>query len=422
MGPTVLFDKSALQALSMDESVWFDTFFSANLIPTFYIETLADLEKEVAAGRDPEDLVGMLAEKTPSTAYPNVHHRTLLAAELDGHEVALDGRPVISAGELRRTADGRIGLHVEEFPEQVALLRWQEHDFLKIERDLARDWRATLTAADAKRLVALVANVLPNAVKVSDLAQLKAFADEVCDAADPYVMALALEVLDLPEAQAGRGRRRWEEAGSPPLVRFFPYLCHVFKVELLFGLGMHRGFISGERPSNQVDMAYLFYLPFGSVFTSDDRLHRRTVPLFLREGQSFLEASELKSSLAEMDAHYEGLPPEIKEMGVFAFASYPPSGIDNAITRLWDEHMRPDWREIAKRNEARIYEPRDEVAAARTLAELKERLGGAEQITGEQTDHSDRGPDYFVTGRRIPGRKGRWRMVSKEVQDAGADP
>lgn len=42
MGPTVLFDKSALQALSMDESVWFDTFFGVNVVPIFYVETLAD--------------------------------------------------------------------------------------------------------------------------------------------------------------------------------------------------------------------------------------------------------------------------------------------------------------------------------------------------------------------------------------------
>jgi hypothetical protein len=29
MGPIAIFDKSALQALSMDESVWFDAFFLA---------------------------------------------------------------------------------------------------------------------------------------------------------------------------------------------------------------------------------------------------------------------------------------------------------------------------------------------------------------------------------------------------------
>ena len=52
MGPITIFDKSALQALSMDEAVWFDAFFLANVVPVFYVETLADLEKEIGDGQD----------------------------------------------------------------------------------------------------------------------------------------------------------------------------------------------------------------------------------------------------------------------------------------------------------------------------------------------------------------------------------
>jgi hypothetical protein len=421
VGPTTLFDKSALQALSMDESVWFDTFFSVNVTPIFYIETLADLEKEVAAGKNAEDLVGMLAEKTPSSAYPNVHHRTLLGAELDGHKIDLNGKPVISAGELMRAEDGSIGIHIDEFPEQAALLRWQGHDFLEIERDLAKDWRADLSGHDPGRLVGLVKNVLPGEVKISDLAQLKDFVDDLCASSDPHVVALALEVVDLPEAQVRRGRGRWERAGKPPLDRFFPYLAHVFKVDLLFYLGIHRGFISGERPSNRADMAYLYYLPFGAAFTSDDRLHHRTVPLFLGENQTYLECKKLKAALAEMDAHYEGLPAEIKEMGALAFASYPPSEIDNAVTRLWDSQMRPDWREVAKAREADLGKPRDVKADQKTLDDLKERLGKAEPVSEGEVDPSGRGPDYFVTSRRIPAKKGKWRMVSEEHENAGEE-
>lgn len=45
MGPTVLFDKSFLQSLSIDESVLFDHFFIPIVCPMFYVETLADLKK-----------------------------------------------------------------------------------------------------------------------------------------------------------------------------------------------------------------------------------------------------------------------------------------------------------------------------------------------------------------------------------------
>jgi hypothetical protein len=58
MGPTTIFDKSGLQALNNDEAVWFDAFFLANVVPIFYVETLADLEKEVAEGRPNRPLLG----------------------------------------------------------------------------------------------------------------------------------------------------------------------------------------------------------------------------------------------------------------------------------------------------------------------------------------------------------------------------
>jgi hypothetical protein len=79
----------------MDEAVWFDVFFLANVTPLFYVETLADLEKDVAAGRAPETVVGMLAAKTPSEAYPNVHHTSLISAELLGREIEMSGRVMV---------------------------------------------------------------------------------------------------------------------------------------------------------------------------------------------------------------------------------------------------------------------------------------------------------------------------------------
>ena len=38
MGSTALFDKSFIQSLNVDESVWFDHFFTANIRPLFYVE------------------------------------------------------------------------------------------------------------------------------------------------------------------------------------------------------------------------------------------------------------------------------------------------------------------------------------------------------------------------------------------------
>jgi hypothetical protein len=86
----------------------------------------------------PEVVVGTLAAKTPSKAYPNVHHRDLILSELAGQPVPMSGQAVINAGKVRQGPDGRLGVHVEHFTEQAALLRWQQHEFLDLERQIAR--------------------------------------------------------------------------------------------------------------------------------------------------------------------------------------------------------------------------------------------------------------------------------------------
>lgn len=414
MGPVVIFDKSALQALSMDESVWFDAFFSANITPLFYVETLADLAKDLGAEQAAEDLVGLLADKTPSDAYPNVHHRELLLAELAEKEIPMTGVTVIAQGELRKQPDGKRGLHVGPSAEANALARWREQNFSEVERLAARTWRAELAEHDVSVMAEALAPILPDE-KISNVEQLKGFLDSFCATRDPRVLTLALQVLGVPDSSARTLIVRWESARRPPLDEFAPFATHLFKVDLLFHLGAHRGFISSERASNRVDMAYLYYLPFTKVFVSGDKLHGRTAPLFMSPGQTFLRADELKAALRELDDHYERLPDEVKERGVLAFASFPPAGIDNAVTRAWDRYMCPDWREIARPSEGELGKPPDPEAGRQIVAELESELASARPVSGVDA-MGDEEPDYYVIQRMVPAKKGRWRMVPPEAE------
>lgn len=414
-GPITIFDKSALQSLSMDESVWLDAFFLVNVVPMFYVETLADLEKEVAQGKTPEDLVGMLAVKTPPGAAPNVHHRALILGELMGHSVPMDGRVLIGGGDLRRTPDGATGLHVDQFDEAIALDRWKDHDFLQIERNIAKTWRLELVNDERDRTIALLRNALPRDVRIPNLGALKELSDDLCSSAEKQVLILVLEILGVPQSSVRAAVARWEDAGRPTLETFAPYTAHVFKVDFLYYLGIDRSFISGSRPSNKADMAYLYYLPFSMLFTSGDNLHRRTAPLFLRPDQSFVDAASFKQALKEIDEHYDRLPDEIKTLGVMTFAHYPPAELDNLVTKLWDKHMRPDWREGAKppdrilrewaarKNERHVRGFRGLVEGARPLAD-----GEAHSGTNEM--------DYVVIGRQMPVRKGKWRLVPEQME------
>ena len=139
-GPLLIFDKSALQGLNVDESLWLDTFYRSNVTPLFFVETLADLEKQVRSGRTPEDVVGSIARKTPEQqASANIHHFSVLLSELSGNvEVDMEHpKPVIGGGQPVMLGDSK-GLIFRNPPEEEALIRWQAGEFLQVERNMAK--------------------------------------------------------------------------------------------------------------------------------------------------------------------------------------------------------------------------------------------------------------------------------------------
>ena len=144
MGPITLFDKSFLQSLSLDESVWFDHFFLTNVAPIFYIETLADLNKPAREGRTPEQEVSIIADKFPDMhGNPCSHHTDLCISNLLGHSVPMTGQIPLSQGRLVRNARGP-GAVFQQSSESEAFSRWQKNEFLEVERLYARSWRIAL--------------------------------------------------------------------------------------------------------------------------------------------------------------------------------------------------------------------------------------------------------------------------------------
>jgi hypothetical protein len=276
IGPILLFDKSALEGLSVDESVWLDAFFYPNITPLFFVETLADLEKEVSRGRTPEQVVGRLAEKTPTGGHANVYHLRLALNDMLGGPVEMARVPVISGGESVEAGHGKKGLVFKDAPEREALRRWEDGKFLDVERGFAKAWRSTLSGYDLNAAYQQGRETISRTRRPRDLAEAKALASELLEKPRSRATRAALEAF--PVAQAGRRvlSERWRAAGEPPMAQYAPYAAHLLTVDLFFSIGLGADLISRERPSNKVDMAYLYYLPFCMGFTSSDNLHART--------------------------------------------------------------------------------------------------------------------------------------------------
>ena len=410
-GPIVLFDKSALQILTIDEAVWFDTFYFPSMTPLFFVETLADLEKEMQSGSSPEEFVGALAEKTPLGGGINVHHQVLSSNELLGNRFELRHVPVVAGGNPVATHDGGRAVVYDPPPEALALSRWEEGQFLEVERGFAKSWREELSAIDLNAIFMRGREIIKRIGRPKDLLAAKIAATELLERRSSRYVADALLALK-PEGAAARILARWDYHGRPPIKEFAPYTAHVMTVDLFFCLALGADLIGRERPSNKIDIAYLYYLPFCMVFTSRDRLHERTVPLFLDEKQVFVRGDDLKADLAKLDAHYSVFSDAEKLRGVMSFARYPPVDGDFLISKLWDKLMSPEWRERATRPPEIISKETE----AKIIAEINE-IADAPQLRGEPPVSLEEAGAMIVK-RRVPAYRGKWRMVPPEVENA----
>ena len=416
LGPITIFDKSALQALSLDEAVWFDNFYLANITPLFFVETLADLEKIDAKRRAPEQVVGNLAAKTPVGGVPNVHHGSLCAAEMLGHGFKMGlGRPVVAGGQPVATSLQR-GIMLQPAPEAEALERWQRAEFLETERFFARKWRRALSDID---LQAIYERYRPApGARLPDLSAAKEIAEQMVrqDGRRFATLKLAMDSIAAPAALRRAIIARWKTLGGPALPDFAPFTAHVMTVDLFFNLAIGSDLIGRERASNKVDLAYLYYLPFCMVFVSNDRLHERCVPYFLTEHkaivdrheltvrQEFVSGRDLKTDLAKLDAHYSALPAAVRDRGVMAFAKDPPPDTDFLVTRLWDRFL-PKWRENP------TLEPLSPEMHSKMLEAVKE-MERAQPLTAEAAGDLDADTAGFIMRRmRVPPRRGKWRIV-----------
>ena len=168
------------------------------------------------------------------------------------------------------------------------------------------------------------------------------------------------------------------------------------------------------KPSHQVDLAYLYYLPFCSVFTSKDTFHAQIVPLFLNEKQTFVNGADFKDDLKRLNEYYSALPEEELKTGLITFAKDPPDDTSFLTTRLWDKYL-PLWREI----KARPKEPRTPEAEKELIEEIQRKSASATLESHDERD-SDK-LDYFIVIKNVRMRKGKWQRFSADQEQRMLD-
>lgn len=413
---TTLFDKSFLQSLSVDESVWFDKHFMPVVCPVFYTETLADLALTPSDPAFAEREVRKIADKFPQmSGYPCSSHITMVVGDLLGEAAPMDGRVPIPGGRYVKSGKRR-GLVFDQSPEALAFIRWQRGEFLALERLYASGFRRALTELNLTAQRDILRSFGIDQKIVKSLGDAKAFAARIATGEDKRFerLRVAVTLFDVPKHLHEPILRRWEGAGRPPLPEFAPYADYALTVELFFQMALaNPNLISAERPSNRMDIAYLFYLPFSQVFVSSDKLHRKCAPLFLREDQQFVWGMDLKTDLGKLNAHYLTLPESERERGVMAFAHLPPKTGDFLTAEIYDRFGR-QWREGS-------YEVNLDADAKKALADEILALTESTEVVPTPDDPDNPNLNLRSLARSVYQRKGSWWQLPKDYPPSVPD-
>lgn len=417
MGPITLFDKSFLQSLSLDESVWFDHYFYSNICPLFYVETLADLAKtSLRDNRTGEEEVAIIAEKTPEVSGGScTHHQELCIANLMGHRLPFNGQIPVAGGRQVQSANGKHGVVFESSPEALAFSRWQKGKFHDVERESARGWRAMLTNLD---LVATAINMRKlgiNPQTCKSLEQAHSIASEIVKSRNkPFdQMTLLFDFVDIPQDMHVPIIKRWNLDRNRPLAEYAPYAAHVLCVEIFFQIALGANLIPSERASNRVDIGYLFYLPFCTLFTSSDKLHKKCAPLFMRPNQEFVWGIDLKAELKRVNNYFSQLPENERDLGVLRLSKSPVGDNDSLMIQIWDRHL-PSWRKSNVIHDMPNKESEKDIV--QYLQGFNELSSNYIASPNTETDTDTFNPENLSINRMVRKKKGNWYQLPKDLQ------
>lgn len=346
IGPLLIFDKSFLEMLNPAEVFELSLHFKFVGTPTLIREIIADLKLEPSKRGLPSDVVKALSRKMQKVyGLQPANYRKLALANLYAHEIPMIGQVPVdsSAPNVHVTEDGR-GVLYDSKPEQILWARWANGDFGTEDQLTAETWRNGIEEIDLNGLAAIWKNFssqhFNSARNQGELiSAIEAFLRDSVPAVQREILNMTLDLLN-----ASAQDRLWAHAlmnigEMRSVLEFAPYAGSVIQLFLVFVCGLARGFI-GPRPTNYIDLQYLYYSPFCMVFVSNDKFHREmwraTSGL-----HSFLWGQDLKDDLRRrIEIRAEGnesVREAIKRPESSGQVAEPPS----VIAEIWHTYMRP---------------------------------------------------------------------------------
>jgi hypothetical protein len=380
IGPLLIFDKSFLEMLNPEEVSELSIHFKFVGTPTLIGEIIADLKLEPSKKRVPIDVVRALSAKMQEAhGLQPANFRKLAVANICAHEIRMAGQVPVdaSAPNVRVSADGK-GVLYDSTPEQRLWARWASGTFDTDDVETATIWRNGIEQIDLPA-VAMVwkefASQHFGAARDQDelISGVDAMLRDPDPAAQRNVLGMTLDFVGAPQ-----GVRRFAFAlmairEMRSVLEFAPYAASLIRLFLSFVCGLARGFI-GPRPTNYIDLQYLFYAPFCMVFVSNDKFHRQMWPA-VSGVNTFLWGQDLKDDLRRRVEVRRGLTES--EPRAVSGAERSSAAEPSVISEAWRRYMRPA-------------EARGSASRAKTIDDLEPEIQQQFREAMRQFDKMDR--------------------------------
>jgi len=325
--------------------------FFHNITPILTYEIIADLSKKFKKGRLSFDKVKELASKIIGSGNPvNANYRSICIGSLLGYHPPIDtGQAVVDHGTRVPLENGKFGVFIDMSPLNKAILRWSNGKFDDSEIILANLWRTSINRYDIEVFKSQIDKLQIILPRVNNTDELKNVINDY-SLRSPLQESWLKLVLSLVRPSNNIKEKilsRWQ-CLNYYLKDFSPYAFYCVKVILALQIAT-RSKIIKWKPSNILDMEYLFYLPFCMLFVSSDNLHIKIAPLLVRENQSFVNGDDFKNSIKLHIDHWNELDDNDKELLKFALGSYPYPIKGSIIPPLWKKHCIP-WNRWERSN------------------------------------------------------------------------
>src|SRR5262245_56193531 len=149
MGPSILFDKSAIQSLGRDALHEVSRYLYTVVPSVLLMETLADLSLK------PDDLEGakrkvaeIANQVFPIDSIANAHYQPMCVHNLLGDRIPMNRVPAVAGARPVTAKDGTKGVFIDLQPENDAVMRWRSRQFNEGDLNFAIEWRRSATEAN----------------------------------------------------------------------------------------------------------------------------------------------------------------------------------------------------------------------------------------------------------------------------------